>query len=291
MFADNDYYGHRYILSKYCKIRNTNCFASIQHGILSPPQEKNLGKRKFIFAPFLTWNKRVEKNAKRKKIPRVISIGSSFLYLDKIKKKNFNKPSGTLVFPSKSTWNKSRSVNNEALIKETEKNFKGPYSICIYYLDLDKDWEIFKKRGWKVFSCGNKKSKKFLFILYDKIAKHKNVICTSINTAAFYAMYMQKNFKLIFKSSFKKKNKFLVEFENSEDVSIQKKTRKFFEKKYPGFVKNRLSKKKRLYIAKEELGFYSMKSKKEIIKILGWDNFIKRFLAKLLKFYFIFRIV
>ena len=52
MFADNDYYGHRLILSKYCK-KNSNCFASIQHGILTPPQEKDLGKRKFIFSPFV----------------------------------------------------------------------------------------------------------------------------------------------------------------------------------------------------------------------------------------------
>ena len=29
---------------KACNTKNINCFASIQHGILTPPQEKNLGK-------------------------------------------------------------------------------------------------------------------------------------------------------------------------------------------------------------------------------------------------------
>ena len=57
MFADNDYYGHRFILSKYCKVKIKNCFATIQHGILTPPQEKNLGKRKFIFSPFYVGTK------------------------------------------------------------------------------------------------------------------------------------------------------------------------------------------------------------------------------------------
>ena len=82
MFADNDYYGHRFILSKYCKVKNKNCFATIQHGILTPPQEKNLGKRKFIFSPFLCWNRRVFKKAKLK-IPKH-SNGSPFIYLNKI---------------------------------------------------------------------------------------------------------------------------------------------------------------------------------------------------------------
>ena len=146
MFADNDYYGHRYIFSKYCNTKNINCFASIQHGILTPPQEKNLGKRAFIFAPFLTWNRRVEINSIKKKIPSVLSVGAPFLYLHKLNKKKYKKAKGTLVFPSKSTHNKSRSINNELLIKETEKSFKGPYSICVYYLDLNKDWSSFKKK-------------------------------------------------------------------------------------------------------------------------------------------------
>ena len=86
MFADNDYYGHRLILSKYCKKKNSNCFASIQHGILTPPQEKDLGKRKFIFSPFLCWKEEFTK-VKIKKIATVIPIGSPFIFrLDHEKK-------------------------------------------------------------------------------------------------------------------------------------------------------------------------------------------------------------
>ena len=54
--------------------------------ILTPPQEKDLGKRKFIFSPFLCWNRRVYEKSKLKKYQH-IPIGSPFLYLDLIMKK------------------------------------------------------------------------------------------------------------------------------------------------------------------------------------------------------------
>ena len=31
----------------------------------------------------------------------------------------------------------------------TEKNL-GPYTVCVYFVDLKKDWSIYKQRGWKV---------------------------------------------------------------------------------------------------------------------------------------------
>lgn len=290
MFADNDYYGHRFILSKYCKVKNKNCFATIQHGILTPFQEKNLGKRKFIFSPFLCWNKRVSKKAKSKKIPGVIPIGSPFIYLNKILKNTEKKNVGTIVFPSKSSLSFERNIDNEALIYETEKSFTGPYSICVYYLDLNKDWSVFKKRGWRVFSCGNKESKNFLFKLHKNLSKHKNVVCTSINTATFYSMYLKKNFKLIINSTKNSKNKSLVNL-SSKDQYIQKNTRSYYEKKYPGFCSNSLSTKKRYEIAKKELGHEFLKKKEDLLKLLGWDNRIKIILSRLLNFYFRHRIV
>ena len=290
MFADNDYYGHRLILSKYCKKKNSNCFASIQHGILTPPQEKDLGKRKFIFSPFLCWNRRVYEKSKLKKIPAVIPIGSPFLYLDLIMKKNKKKSKGTIVFPSKSSSKFDRNVDSEALIFETEKNFPGPYSICVYYLDLDKDWSKYRKRGWKVLSCGNKESKQFLFKLYKYLFEHKNVVCTSINTVAFYSMYLKKNFKLIFNIKARGKNKSMVNL-SEIDQKIQKKTRDHFERKYPGFCKNKLSKQKRFEIAKIELGHEFVREEKILISLLGWDSIFKKLLSKLFNFYFRFRVL
>ena len=35
MYLDNNWYGDRYILSKYCKVKDKPAFASIQHGHLT----------------------------------------------------------------------------------------------------------------------------------------------------------------------------------------------------------------------------------------------------------------
>ena len=66
---------------------------------------------------------------------------------------------------------------------------------------------------------------------------------------------------------------------------------KSFEKKYPGFISNKLSKNQRFNLSKEELGYSSIKQPEEIYKILGWNSYFKIIIAKLLSFYFMFRIV
>ena len=32
MYSDNNWYGHRFILSEYCGVKDSPCFAIIQHG-------------------------------------------------------------------------------------------------------------------------------------------------------------------------------------------------------------------------------------------------------------------
>ena len=48
MYFDNTWYGARNILSKFCKISETEVFASIQHGH-NLIDQKDLGKRTLTF--------------------------------------------------------------------------------------------------------------------------------------------------------------------------------------------------------------------------------------------------
>ena len=57
---------------------------------------------------------------------------STFLYLNKIQSKNYTSNNGTIVFSSKSTYEK-RNVNFKKLIEETQKLFPGPYTVSIYH--------------------------------------------------------------------------------------------------------------------------------------------------------------
>ena len=86
-------------------------------------------------------------------------------------------------------------------------------------------------------------------------------------------------------------NQKLIKIIDLKDQYIQRSTRSYYEKKYPGFCSNSLSIEKRYEIAKKELGHEFLMEKEDLIKLLGWDNRIKIILSRLLNFYFRHRIV
>ena len=103
MFIDNNWYGHRFIFSKYCDVTDKPCFATIQHGWYKEVVGAELKPSKIKYAPYLCWNNRSLINAKKNKIYNSLIIGSPFLKLNKIiKNKNKNNVSGTLFFPAHS---------------------------------------------------------------------------------------------------------------------------------------------------------------------------------------------
>ena len=282
MFVDNNWYGQRYILSKYCNIKDTNAFAAIQHGMLTRSQEELLGARRFSFIPYLCWNQRVFEKLKFKGLKNVQIIGSPFIYLDKIlNKKNNLEQNGTIVFPSKSTYEKKREVNYKLLINESEKMFPGPYTVSIYHADLNNDLSEFKRRNWKIVSFGKRSDKNFLIKNYLEILKNKNIICTSINTVFFYASYLKKNIKFLIKK-------------NDNDIVLTKDqnqllTQNLYNEEYPGILSNKLSRDQLYEIAKRELGFEHFKRPDELIELLGWNNKSKIILSYLISSYMDFK--
>ena len=233
----------------------------------------------------MCWNKRLFRISKKNNVPNVISIGAPFLYLDILmKNKKFKPPRGTLVFPTKSSVSQNRDLNHKKLIEITEKKFKGPYTICIYFVDLKKRLSLFKQRG-KIISFGDRYQKNFLFSAYRYIKSSKNIVVTSIDTAAYYSMFLKKN--IYFITQFKKKNKTynIVKTKDKNQNYVQS----YYKKKFPMLLKNKSSLQERFIIACDELGYNSIKSKQELKKILGYDNKLKIIFAKLLSYYFKFR--
>jgi hypothetical protein len=80
MYSDNNWYGHRSTLAKYCGIKDTSAFASIQHGLYHFYLTRDLGKRTLSATPYLCWNKSVKSWCIRNNIKNVIPIGSPFIY-------------------------------------------------------------------------------------------------------------------------------------------------------------------------------------------------------------------
>jgi len=282
MFTQNNWYGSRTIFSEYCKTKDKNAFAIIQHGLMIRDTEKFMrkGSSFFSFIPFLCWNKRIEKILKNQGVSNAQTVGSSFVYLHELKKNKFKcKKRGTLVFPMKSIDKCNRETNYDVLIKEVESKFNGPYTISVFYLDLKKDLTLFKKKNWKIISFGKRSDPSFLKNTYLELLKHKNVICTSLNTAFFYSAFLKKKTFLLLNSNRGKKININLD---KDQVVHQKK----IGLQYPGILHNRLSIAQLYNISVEELGASYIKTPKEISKILGWNNYLKIFFSWVLYFYY-----
>lgn len=279
MMLDNNWYGHRYILSKYCEIKDNYAFSSIQHGWSPEYNAGKVSKRKYPFYPFLCWSNKVKKQLELNGVKNVIDIGAPYLYLCELVDKNKFKPAGTIYYPSHNTVTiKDVIINHLEIIKKIENLFDPPFTVSIYYADANMgDIETFKKRGWKVVISGERNDKEALHKVYDNLSKHENVILTEISTIMFYALYGKKKVRLI-------KN---LETGNLTDIRENLSNNyvlyeKQFLKKYPTILTSSLDIELGYEIAKDELGFSSMKNKDDLKKVLGWDSKFKTMIAYLI---------
>ena len=191
-----------------------------------------------------------------------------------IKKKiNNNSSKGTLVFPTHSSQDLKQETNHNLLIKDVEEKFEGPYTICFYYYDLNiKDITTYKKKNWRVVCCTRSRTDKYsLHRQYREINRHNTIVCGEFCSPLFYSMYLKKKTRVLFNSN----ERFTSYHEN------EKRFVKLYEKRYPELFSNFLSPNKGYELAKKELGFDSMKDKKELKKLLGGDSLIKNFLPKI----------
>lgn len=285
MYLDNNWYGHRFILSRYCGLKNYPAFATIQHGWVSlqEAEKHDVSKRKINFAPYLSWNQNILNFSKKHGAKNIIPIGSPFLYLDRIIKRNKKVTAkGAILFPAHSikempTHKKfTQSILHDEVVKYIEKNFKGPYTVCFFYSDfIKKNIDFYKKRGWNVTCCGSRSENYFLFKLHRIISQHKHIICTDFSSVLLYSMYLQKKctyLRYLYVNNKKKKvNK--KNYHERLGKNVEDKIIEDLHSRFPKLFSKYESSKKTYEFAKNELGFSFIKSKKKLRKLLGWNFF------------------
>ncbi len=273
MYIDNTWYGDRFILSKYCKIKDKPAFASIQHGH-NVVNNKNIGKRKISATPWLVWNNKIAKHCLKNGYKNIVPIGSVFLYLNKINKFKDVKPRGTLVFPLLSQPEEKNNTNYLKLIEFLKKNLPSPYTISVGISDfktLTKNYN--KTKEVNFVTWGYRGNKNYLKKLLKNIKTHKEIFCIYPGSALIYSLYLNKKVHLAKNLYLNGKNKKRInEIQKSLNVSI-----KDF-KNYGLNVRN-LNDKKNHLVSKKFLGEIYIKKPDELIKLLGWNNHFKKFLA------------
>ena len=291
MFIDNNWYGNRFILSRFCKIKDSLATSSIQHGVIWSVSDA-IYKRTFQNFNWLVWDDITKNNAISRKQKNVVSIGSPFIYLDDILKNEKIKPKGTLVFPSKSSYESAHYVDYKKLIAFVKKKFKKPYTILVGYQDIHRVKKIRHNfKDCKFVSCGKRSNKHFTDNLYKLINKHHSISIFYVGSPILYSLFLKKRtyffFNRFYKKTSGKKNikdklvksshKNFLEIVLQEDKTIIN----YVEKNYNINFRN-LNTKKNQKNAEIALGLGSKKKRKELIKLLGWDSKIQLFIGKLL---------
>ena len=293
MFIDNDWWGHKHVLAKFCGVKDQPIFGSLQHGVITSNQEKDwdLSKdRNITSVPFFCYSNALYKKSKNNNLKNIISIGSPFLYLDKITPQ-IKKKKGTIVFPAHGDFNlkkkgfvhkfsnKKRLFDHEGFIKNVEKNNSPPYTVSIIKDDFEYMKKFYKRKNWKIFSSGNRFDKFFLINSHKLISQNTHAVFCEFTSAIFYSMYLGLKVRIAVKSPLLKKIvPYAYWIPKPDRISFE-----IYRKIYPEIFFGKLPVKLAKNIAKERMGYDCLKSKKELKKILGWDSKLKTFTALTLK--------
>ena len=292
MFIDNNWYGNRFILSKYLKIKDKSFFASIQHGYLFFNKNTFYKKRKISLAPWLVWNQFIAKKLKKDGHKNIIVIGAPFLYLHKLlkSKKEKEKCRGTLIIPSKSAYEINMVVDYDKLFQFVKKKFPGPFTIMVGYQDLKRVAMIRNKyKNLRFITCGKRKNKFFTFNLYNYINKHKNVLHFYIGSPLFYSIFLKKKtyyFNNRFVKSLSGKG---VKFGDNKEINLLKKEDLEIVNKVKDEVNldfNDLNTLANYKKAKLALGYNHMMNRKKLYKILDFNSNLKSFFSVFISFIF-----
>ena len=281
MFPDNNWYSHKEILNKYIKKNIKTFYASVQHGSITHSYDKNFGRILFPFIKYLVWNKKAYKICKKNGYENAEIIGAPFIYLDKLMKSQkfiINKNSYLIFIPHSGEVAPSDGFHHEKFINYAKKNFKGSLTACFFYKDINKNLtKLYKKHKIKIFTCGKRNNKKYLFSLYKQMRIHENIVITLLGSPLFYSLYLNK--KTFFLRDFTPPltpKKF-----GTQEKKYQVKYN-FLYKYLPKNYKVNAIKGKKL--ADEELGVKFLKDKKSLKKLLYSKNFFIKFYTEICKF-------
>lgn len=276
MYLDNNWYGDRYIFSKYCRVKDKPAFASIQHGYLPIKNYKSnepYGKRTITSTPWLVWNDKIAMFSNKRGIKNIIPIGSVFIYLEKIYFfKIKKKPRGTLIFPVLSQPQGKVENDFDKIVKYLKKNYSAPYTISVSTYDIKRIKKKYK--DVKFLTFGSRGDQNYLKKLFLEISNHRNVVCVYPGSPLIYSIYLKKKVNI-------SKEYFLKNLDKLKKKEIRYDHNLFLKdlSKYGINIKNLNDKMNRSKI-KIILGNKFIKTPKELKKILGWNSIFKILMAK-----------
>jgi len=202
MMPDNDYYGHRTALARYCGLKQLSpaVFGSIRHGW--QPDLGDIGERTITAAPIFVWNEREQQQAETRQIPNVVAIGAPFIYGVASLRAGAERPPagrGTIVFPKHSDGTVRVTQDCERLVAETERQAEGPFTVSVFYQDLHRPEmvEPFTRAGWRMVTFGSRDEPQFLPRMVLELEAHAAVVSDAVCSALWYGAHLGRRVRVL----------------------------------------------------------------------------------------------
>jgi FkbM family methyltransferase len=197
LFSPNDYYGHAYLIKKYCGINQELPLPGIYpHGISFRDDVWNVELKHQL--PFLLLKSKLQSDVYSKYSDKSSwIIGAPNYYavrlIENEKKALQANARGTLVLPVHSTHHLSNHYDFEGFteyLSNLPERFL-PITICLGWRDIQlKMHESYLTRGFEITTAGHMYDNEFFFRLIKIIASHKFAIINHLGTSAFYCAAM-----------------------------------------------------------------------------------------------------
>jgi FkbM family methyltransferase len=209
LFTPNDYYGHAYLIKKYCGLSQEYSLPGIYPHSISIRDKAWVAELKHPI-PFLLLKSKFQSDVFSKytdKPSRIIGAPNYYairLIEDEIKETQRN-AEGTLVLPVHSTHHLTNNYDFAEFIeylKDLPEKFK-PIKVCFGWRDIQLGMhERYLTEGFECSTAGHMYHKDFFVRLLKIIASHKFAIVNDIGTSAFYCAAMNLHVNL-YKQSIK----------------------------------------------------------------------------------------
>ena len=274
MMPDNDFYGHRTAMARYCGLKQLSpaVFGSIRHGWM--PELGAITPPRISSAPVFVWNEREQTQARERGLDNVIAIGAPFLYGVAALAAGVERPplgAGTIVFAQHSDGMARVSQDIERLIDEVEDQEQGPFTASIFYQDLDDpDFvEPFRRAGWRTVTFGSRADPMFLPRMILELQAHRAVVSNSVGSAIWYGAHLGRRVRVMGKPP-------TVTVVTGRAVDLD------LAHRWPGLGGQGIDGDEAVAVANIELGYPCLRGPDELAELLGWRSW-RRYAAPLVR--------
>jgi len=200
MHHANHFYGHAYVLARYCKLADPfhppRIKGYLQHGW-------NIGDGMAPGMPFVAgsplflWSEQTRRRAWSQGRRNTIVIGAPFAYLLTLEPEPENpRREGTIFYPFHGWEQQQVFGDHRGLIDEIRATEPGPVTVCLYWNEYRnrRIRRLYEKAGFRVICHGyrgfwwREHDREFLFRQLRELRRHRRVASNRLCSAIWYGL-------------------------------------------------------------------------------------------------------